>query len=79
MNNQVVTLPNGQDVSQYEASQVQRNIEVHIRDWKRQRDALLAAGKSNDMETAKVSQWQAQMRNFITQTDLQRQRVREQV
>lgn len=76
--NKTVTL-NGQEVSQYQASQVQRGIERKIRDWKRQAGALDAAGLDNSAETAKVSQWQAQMRDFIRQTDLQRQRVREQV
>ena len=70
---------NGEKISQYEASQVQRGIERHIRAWKRQRDALDAAGLSSDAETAKVKEWQGAMRAFIKQTGLNRQRVREQV
>jgi hypothetical protein len=69
----------GKEVSQYQASQVQRGIERKIRDWKRQAGALEAAGLDNTTEAAKVSQWQAQMRDFIKQTKLQRQRVREQI
>lgn len=78
MNSKTVTL-DGKEVSQYEASQVQRGIERKIRDWKRQAGALEAAGLSNDTELGKVSQWQAQMRDFIKQTKLQRQRIREQI
>lgn len=74
-----VTLPGGKEVSQYEASQVQRGIERKIRDWKRQRDVLDAAGLSNDAEAAKVKDWQAAMRDFIRSTGLNRQSVREQV
>jgi hypothetical protein len=70
---------NGQDMSQYEASQVQRSIERQIRDWKRQASALDAAGLDNSVETAKVRDCQAQMRSFINQTRLTRQRVREQI
>jgi hypothetical protein len=70
---------NGQEMSQYEASQVQRGIERHIRDWKRQRDALEATGKDNRAEVAKVKYWQSRMRDFIRQTDMNRQSVREQV
>jgi hypothetical protein len=66
-------------MSQYEASQVQRGIERHIRDWKRQRDALEATGKDNRAEVAKVKYWQSKMRDFIRQTDMNRQSVREQV
>jgi hypothetical protein len=70
---------NGHEMSQYEASQVQRGIERHIRDWKRQRDALEATGKDNRAEVAKVKYWQSKMRDFIRQTDMNRQSVREQV
>jgi hypothetical protein len=69
----------GEKVGQYEASQVQRGIERHIRDWKRQAGALEAASLDNAAEVAKVREWQAQMRDFIKQTKLMRQRVREQI
>jgi hypothetical protein len=77
-NDQTVTL-DGQEVSQYQASQVQRGIERKIREWKREAGALEAAGLENASEVAKVKEWQAQMRDFIKQTKLQRQRVREQI
>jgi hypothetical protein len=73
-----VTL-NEEKTSMYEATQVQRGIERKIRFWKRQAGALEAAGQANVDEMAKVEQWQAQMRKFIKETKLQRQRVREQV
>jgi hypothetical protein len=79
MNDATVTLPNGNEVSQYDASQVQRNIERHIRDFKRQRDALDAASLDSTEETAKVKDWQAAMREFISSTGLSRQSPREQI
>jgi len=70
---------NGQDISVYEATQYQRAIERKIRFWKRQADALEAAKLNNFAEVAKIKEWQAKMRNFIKQTNLQREYVREQV
>ena len=70
---------NGKDMSVYEATQKQRQIERSIREWKRQADALEAAGLDNSLELSKVRQYQARMRDFIKQTDLQRQYPREQV
>lgn len=78
MNNQKVKYQ-GQEISMYDATQYQRQIERNIRLWKRQAAALDAAGLDNSFELAKVSQYQAQMRNFISETDLIRQREREQV
>jgi hypothetical protein len=69
----------GEQISQYDASQLQRGIERKIRYWKRQAGALESAGLDSSVETAKVRQWQAAMRGFIAQTKLNRQRVREQV
>ena len=78
MNDQTVNLE-GEKVPQYEASQIQRGIERHIRDWKRQAGALGAASLDNAAEVARVREWQARMRDFIRQTKLQRQRIREQI
>lgn len=66
-------------ISLYDATQAQREIERRIRFWKRQAAALDAAGLDNKLETAKISEWQAIMRDFIRQTGLDRQSVREQV
>lgn len=70
---------NGQDVDFYTATQYQRGIERKIRAWKRQEAALKAVGQDASFETAKVKQWQATMRDFIKQTGLDRQSVREQI
>lgn len=69
----------GQEISRYEASQVQRGIERHIRDWKRQLEALDAAGLDNADEISKIKEWQARMREFVRETGLIRQNIREQI
>lgn len=66
-------------LSVYEATQVQRAIERKIRQWKRETAALDAARLDNARELAKIKQWQSTMRDFIRQTELDRQYVREQV
>lgn len=70
---------NGHEMSYYEATQKQRYFERGIRKWKRQASALEAAGQDNGAELAKVREWQARLRDFISQTDLYRQREREQI
>jgi hypothetical protein len=67
----------GDKVSVYDATQYQRAIERKIRFWKRQADALEAAKLTKFTEIAKVKEWQARMREFIKQTKLDRQPVRE--
>jgi hypothetical protein len=69
----------GDRVSLYDATQKQRAIERQIRFWKRQKSALESAGLESVKETAKLKQWQSTMRDFINQTKLSRQYVREQV
>lgn len=64
-------------LSVYEATQYQRAIERKIRQWKREAAALKAARLDNSFELAKVKEWQARMRDFIRQTELDRQSVRE--
>jgi len=68
---------NGEKISVYEATQIQRGIERKLRFWKRQETALKAAGFDATQETAKVKQWQFTMREFIKETGLTRQRARE--
>lgn len=70
---------NGNQMSLYDATQVQRSIERKIRQWKREAEALTAANLPADFEIAKAREWQARMRDFINQTKLSRQRVREQI
>lgn len=78
MNQKKVTYM-GKEVDFYQATQYQRDIERKIRFWKRQEAALKAAGLDATQETAKVKQWQQTMREFIAETELDRQRVREQI
>lgn len=73
------TTYNGSEMSLYDATQEQRSIERDIRYWKRQANALLAGGQDNTAERLKVRFYQARMRDFIRQTKLSRQNVREQV
>lgn len=70
---------NGKELNLYDATQYQRGIERKIREWKRQEAALKAAGQDATFETAKVKEWQGTMRDFIKQTGLDRQSVREQI
>lgn len=70
---------NGKEISVYDATQTQRAIERKIRYWKRQAGALEAGGLESDSQSAKVREWQAVMRDFIRQTGLSRQYVRERV
>ena len=76
--NQTVTYQ-GEQVSAYDASQVQRKIERDIRKAKREAGALQAAGLDNSAELARVKAYQAQMRGFVKETGLIRQGERERV
>jgi hypothetical protein len=69
----------GQEIDQYTATQYQRAIERKIRFWKRRAAALQAAKLDATNEQLKVSQWQKEMRNFVSATGLDRQYPREQV
>lgn len=70
---------NGKALNFYEATQQQRAIERKIRYWKRQKEMLSSAGLDASMASSKVAHYQSEMRSFIRQTGLQRQRFREQV
>ena len=59
----------GESISLYDASQIQRAYERKIRFWKRQAEALSAANIENRYELSKVAEWQARMRNFISQVN----------
>lgn len=76
--NKTVTF-NGKEISAYDATQYQRSLERKIRFYKRQAYALDAAGLGNASELERVKFYQAYMRDFIKQTGLQRQYVRESV
>lgn len=68
---------NGEEMSFYDATQVQRSIEREIRAKKREAEALGVAGLDNWQEREEVKQLQAKMRDFIKQTQLDRQYDRE--
>jgi len=70
---------NGKEMTFYDATQKQRSIEREIRKAKREASALEAAGLDNTAELAHVKDLQGRMRDFIKQTGLNRQSVREQV
>lgn len=70
---------NGKQISYYEATQIQRQIERQIRLAKRQLAAVEAAKLDSSSEKAKVRKMQAKMRSFLSQTGLVRQSAREQI
>lgn len=78
MNNKTVTY-NDKSMSLYEATQRQREIERYIRHWKREGNAMAAAGDYEASWAAhdKVLKWQAIQRDFIEQTGLRRDYFRE--
>jgi hypothetical protein len=78
INNKKVTYQ-GKSITQYEASQAQRELERRVRYWKRQEQALDAAKLDSTKETIKVREYQAKLREFVNQTKLIRQYEREQV
>jgi hypothetical protein len=67
----------GKDVPMYDATQKQRLFEREIRKAKREASALEAAGLDATQENWGVRALQAQLRDFIKQTGLMRQPVRE--
>jgi hypothetical protein len=78
LRNKTVTLA-GKEISAYDATQIQRGLERKVRYWKRQSAALGAGGLSSVAEDAKIKLYQAQLREFVKQTGLNRQSPRESV
>lgn len=70
---------NGQRLTEYEASQVQRNIERKIRRWKREYTAMGAAGLPTEEAAAKIARWQNIQKDFLRQTGFKHQGDREQI
>ena len=68
---------NGVKMTEYEATQKQRYIERQIRRWKREEQAMQAAGLSTQEAKAKVAHWNATQKDFLKQTGLKRQYDRE--
>lgn len=71
INEETVTYQ-GQEISVYEASQIQRKNERMIRRWRREAAGLKAAGQPNSKALAKVRHWTEVQDNFMEQTGLKR-------
>lgn len=69
----------GESMTVYEATQKQREIERKIRRAKREASALEAGGLDATAEHQKVRAAQGEMRAFVRESGLKRQRFREQV
>lgn len=69
---------NGQRMTEYEALQEQRNIERHIRRWKREETAMKAAGLETGEASAKIKSWQEKEKDFLRQTGLKKDGSRSQ-
>lgn len=61
---------NGKKLTEYEALQEQRKIERNIRRWKREQNALAAAGQDVSEAAAKVREGNATHRDFLEKTGL---------
>lgn len=68
---------NGQKMTQYDALQRQRDIERHIRRWKREKNTFAAVGGDTSQANKKLRQWNATRNDFLEQTGLKRQAGRE--
>lgn len=70
---------NGQQITEYEATQQQRYIERQIRRWEREGAAMSAAGQPAGEAVAKLSAWQDREKEFCRQTGLKPQADRHQI
>ena len=61
---------NGVRMTEYEALQEQRKIERSIRRWKREQNALQAAGLDSSEASAKITEWNRRQKDFLEQTGL---------
>lgn len=61
---------NGVRMTEYEALQEQRKIERNIRRWKREQNALQAAGLDSSEASAKIAEWNRRQKDFLEQTGL---------
>lgn len=61
---------NGKKMTEYEALQEQRKIERGIRRWKREENAMKAAGLDSGEASAKVREWNRKQKDFLEQTGL---------
>ena len=56
---------NGVKMTEYEALQEQRKIERSIRRWKREQNALQAAGLDSSEASAKIAEWNRRQKDFL--------------
>ena len=61
---------NGVRMTEYDALQEQRKIERGIRRWKREKNAMQAAGLDSSEASAKVTEWNRRQKDFLEQTGL---------
>lgn len=61
---------NGVRMTEYEALQEQRKIERNIRRWKREQNALQAAGLDSSEASAKITEWNRRQKDFLEQAGL---------
>lgn len=61
---------NGVRMTEYEALQEQRKIERSIRRWKREQNAMQAAGLDSGEASAKIAEWNRRQKDFLEQTGL---------
>lgn len=61
---------NGVKMTEYEALQEQRRIERGIRRWKREKNAMEAAGLDSSEASAKITEWNRRQKDFLEQTGL---------
>lgn len=62
---------NGVRMTEYEALQEQRKIERSIRRWKREKNALDAAGLDSSEASAKITEWNRRQKDFLEQTGIE--------
>ena len=67
---------NGKKMTIYEAQSKMRQIERTVRNWKRQSNALKAAGLDNSFEKQKVKEWANRYKDFTNKTGLRKQNER---
>ena len=56
---------NGEQLTEYEAEQLERRFDRNIHRWNREADALKAAGQDASAERAKAAAWRARKRDFL--------------
>ena len=70
---------NGEKLTEYDATQRQRQIERNLRRWKREFRAMEAVNLPTEEAAAKITSWQRIQKDFLQQTGLKRQHDREAV